>query len=229
MPVNDFDDETFVAYIDISGFKELMKKRNKAWEALRCFYDIGYEVLKDQNHNSVKVDGFFISDCGVLFSRQIGEQPVSKEKLLLAMLEVVERIFRQMITHNLMLTASVAFGKFKYSGKIEFEGIEKNPIYGGAYVSAYLDHEDGKPKLEPGSCRILKEGVDEAVLSNINRSYSSRLKSNKKHIYFYWMVKDEEEIGLFKSEFHDAYNLKYKGMLDAIKKFSKKNPHPRDM
>jgi hypothetical protein len=39
MPIPNYDGKTFVAFIDISGFKTMMKK-NQAWEALDQFYSL---------------------------------------------------------------------------------------------------------------------------------------------------------------------------------------------
>ena len=45
MALEDFDGDTFVAFIDISGFKELMKQKNRAWKALDKFYQAAYNNL----------------------------------------------------------------------------------------------------------------------------------------------------------------------------------------
>ena len=65
MPIQDFNNETFVAFIDISGFKELMKDTENGLKALKCLYQSGYNALL----NSDGVEGFFVSDCGILFVR----------------------------------------------------------------------------------------------------------------------------------------------------------------
>ena len=69
MPLNNYDGNTFVAFLDISGFKELMRNEKKAWNALDKLYQYGYEILGNQN-NECRVEGIFISDCGVLFVRR---------------------------------------------------------------------------------------------------------------------------------------------------------------
>jgi|LGVF01.1.fsa_nt_gb hypothetical protein len=52
MPLEEFHGETFVAFVDISGFKALMKDTEKAYKALNSFYQIGYNSLKsDSNRN----------------------------------------------------------------------------------------------------------------------------------------------------------------------------------
>ena len=61
---NDFSGETFVAFMDISGFKELMKQ-GKAINALDVFYEAGFDVLENSSH----IEGIFVSDCGIVFAR----------------------------------------------------------------------------------------------------------------------------------------------------------------
>lgn len=66
MPIHDFHGETFVAFIDISGFKELMKNDDDALKALSRLYQAGYNVLQERNG----VEGLFVFDCGILFVRE---------------------------------------------------------------------------------------------------------------------------------------------------------------
>jgi len=84
MGISDFDGKTFVAYIDISGFKKMMKDRRKALRVLDEFYRAGYTALRDQKDSNHKVEGIFVSDCGILFVR--GQNPIDQ---LVALLSVV--------------------------------------------------------------------------------------------------------------------------------------------
>jgi len=43
MPLNNFDGETFVAFLDISGFKIMMADPKVAWKNLDIFYKCAYE------------------------------------------------------------------------------------------------------------------------------------------------------------------------------------------
>ena len=218
MPIKSYDGMTFVAFTDISGFKSLMNEGNKAVEALDYFYSIGFSTLKNQSDETLKVEGFFVSDCGVLFVRK--EHNDSIEKALEAILNVLQKMNRKMLEKDYMLTTSIAFGNFKYEEKIEFIGIDKNPIYGNAYLAAFLDNEIGRPKLEPSQCRIIKRDLESLDLNKIN--VSSKLKErNKGYYYFYWMVDKKDEINNFEKDFKDSYNLKYRGMLKALKKIRK--------
>lgn len=127
MPIPDYDGNTFVAFVDISGFKEMMKSQARAVKALDDFYTVGYHVL--QNHPSVH--GIFISDCAILF---VNDDTAMQDQLQM-ILTSVEALNRQVLLHDIMLTTSIAYGLFSYHQRLEFSGIEKNPVYGNAYVA----------------------------------------------------------------------------------------------
>jgi hypothetical protein len=206
MPIEDFNGNTFVAFTDISGFKELMKNDSLALEAIRHFYQTGFDVLSDSNN----VEGFFISDCGILFPRN-----GSNENKLRDLLSVVKKINQRMLSRNYMLTTSIAFGRFDYQGKIEFQGIEKNPIYGGAYVKAFMDNETGKPRIQPGQCRIVKEFLPQIEFSDFPLVVE-RGRDNI-HFYYYWNLNESDSISHFENRYKDSYSLKYAGMINALK------------
>ena len=209
MAINNFQGQTFVAFLDISGFKELMRNDNDALKALSRLYQAGYDVLQEPNG----VEGFFVSDSGILFVRE-GNNTEKLKKILKA----VKSINKKMLQQDYMLTTSIAFGAFDYQGKIEFEGIEKNPIYGGAYVKAFLDNEKVNPKIQPGQCRIVTENLpQDIILNHADFSFLKRKGSDSKHLYFYWSVQDTADIENFERHYNDSYKLKYSGMLQALK------------
>lgn len=223
MAINNYDGDTFVAFIDISGFKELMRNEEKAWKALDRLYQYGYEILRSQN-NECRVEGIFISDSGVLFVRRNNQTTSSISETLKSLLVLIKRINERMRENDFMLTTSIAYGKFSYQERIEFKGIEKNQIFGNAYISAFLDNENGTLKIRPGQCRIVKKNLPEDVVETLRqrkndeifRMINSRDGDNK-HYYYYWMRNDPSEIKGFEQEYNNAFNLKYAGMLKALK------------
>ncbi|MFA5780512.1 MAG: hypothetical protein WC947_10300 [Elusimicrobiota bacterium] len=223
MPINNYDGDTLVAFLDISGFKELMRNEENAWKALNRLYQSGYEILRNQN-SECRVEGIFISDSGVLFVRRNNQTITSTSESIKSLLLMIKNINEKMRENDFMLTTSIAYGKFRYQERIEFEGIEKNPIYGNAYVSAFLDNENGKPKIQHGQCRIVKKNLPNNIIRTIEQSQDNEIfrmirkrKGDNKHYYYYWMVNDPSEIERFERDYKDAYNLKYAGMLKALK------------
>lgn len=209
MPVQNYNGQTFVAFLDISGFKELMKDDKKALEALRRLYQAGYDALQ----SAEGVEGFFVSDSGILFVRT-----GTPEERLKKILTVIKTINARMLERDYMLTTSIAYGNFDYHDKLEFDGIEKNPIYGYAYVQAFLDNETGNPRLQPGQCRLVKNGLPQEINFNHDDFSLLRQKGNDNtHLYFYWNVSDGNHIEEFEHQYNDSYKLKYSGMLKALK------------
>lgn len=216
MPIEKFDHDTFVAYTDICGFRQLMKHEKGAAIALDDFYKAGYRILANQNAVARRpVEGLFLSDCAVLFSTQT----VNPIEALHSLLSVVQLLNREMLERKYMLTTSVAYGEFSYHERLEFPGIDKRRVYGYAYVDAFLDNESGKPKLGPGQVRIRKQRlpdrVKEALLAP--RSPFRCVEETAKHFYYYWMVTSPDQIDSFKRDYSDAYKLKYSGMLQALR------------
>ncbi len=204
MPIPDYDGDTFVGFADISGFKEMMKRGDRAITALNQFYSAGYQVLQETQD----VHGIFVSDCAVLFVNAATDAP----QRLMSLLGVVEQINRKMLGHDVMLTTSIAYGHFSYHQRLEFTGIEKNPIFGNAYVAAFVDNESGHPTIQPGQCRLIDQGLD-----RLGALHIPRLIHERKHHYFYWMARNEKAITAFTERYADAYQQKYRGMLEAIK------------
>jgi len=201
MALENFSGKTFVAFLDISGFKELMKKE-KAISALDTFYQAGYEALS--NYGELK--GIFVSDSGILYATE----DIEIEKFR-KILEAVKYINKQMLDKDYMLKASIAFGEFNYYKRIELPNISKGMILGNAYLSAYLDSQ----KVDAGLCRIIKANLPEAiVIENF-----PLLKQRGNYYYYYWNISEnsidkDSEINKFEEYYK---NSKYLGILKALK------------
>lgn len=107
MPIPDFDGNTFVAFVDISGFKEMMKREEKAIKALTHLNELGYNILQNRNN----IHGLFISDCGILFA---SNNNLTDDEKLHNLLEIIEELNRKLLNQDIMLTTSIAYGNFKY-------------------------------------------------------------------------------------------------------------------
>jgi hypothetical protein len=226
MPLESYEGETFVAFIDISGFKDLMRDENEAWMALDRLYNTGYLVLRGQRGgiNQNRVEGLLVSDSGILFVRRNNQDVLNAQDSLKSILTVVKRINERMMEDDFMLTTSIAYGRFKYQERIEFEGIGKSPIYGNAYVSSFLDNENGKPKIKPGQCRIVKQNLPEILSHAVGNNITDEIfrlirerSGDNQHYYFYWIVNNPHEVDEFERQYTNSYRLKYEGMLRVLK------------
>ena len=203
--LNNFSGQTFVAFIDICGFKAMMSEENKASRALDKFYQIGYDELQACRD----INGIFISDCGILYVTR----DTSKEEKLEILLRIVKSINLKMLEADYMLTTNIAYGDFFYQERRGFNGISKNLMMGNAYVKAFLDSQ-AKPKIDVGECRILKEDIEEDFFEN------PHLCPRGKYFYYYWNVEDSEKIDLFKKDYKDS---RYIGALQVLKDYSNRN------
>jgi hypothetical protein len=188
MPVDPFPQgNTFVAFMDIAGFKSMMGDGQRALLALDALYSAGFRVLRDHRRNQQPlVDGLFLSDCGVLFVR--GEQELAHIRLI-SLCRVISQIHQRTFEKAVQLTTSIAWGEFRYEDRIEFPGIGKNAIYGNAYVAAYADNE-GVPKLYPSECRLRREGLPPDVIefcASRQGPIAERMRETPRHFYYEWM------------------------------------------
>jgi hypothetical protein len=219
MPIPNFDGKTFVAFIDISGFKSMMKK-DKAFDALDKFYSFGYQAIDDQDpQDSKKLHGIFISDSGILF---IDNSHCSESlcNQLTFFLEKIKKINQKMLDHNYMLTTSISYGKFRFQDRIQIQGIIKNAVYGSAYISTVIDSENGTPKIQPGECRLV-EDEEFPFFQKLEKSHSNdtlnlviKKPNERNHLYYYWHRRSPDQIKKFEDDYKDS---KYRGMITVMK------------
>jgi len=108
-----------------------------------------------------------------------------------ALLRVIEDLSRRLLMAKVMLTTSVAYGQFSYRQRLEFPGIEKNPVYGYAYLDAYLDNSIGPQKFRPGQCRVVCRGLPGRLAAMGGDGRLARKRGD--HRYFYWIVSEPSE------------------------------------
>lgn len=143
-----FNSNTFVCFIDISGFKvELRKNKNLAGYMLDVFYSAGYNTLKEYK----SLNGIFVSDCGIIYSDK-GNDSTKLNELLGA----IKEINQKMLNENFLTTTSIAYGYLEYKRKFVFDRIKKNAIIGSGYLNAFLDNDNVNHKLRAGEVRITK-------------------------------------------------------------------------
>ena len=216
MSIQDYNGDTFVAFVDISGFKELMKE-GKAKDTLNCFYDTGHKIISNPNSNGNQVEGILISDCAVLFVRN-NQDRSNQANDLDSILKVIKEINQIMIINEIMLTTSIAYGKFEYQDRRVGNRSTKNFIYGDAYLDAYLDNENGKPIIRPRECRLVKDRLPEDIFDDIR---FKTVLNEKKHYYYYWIVSTPDKIQIFKEKYGDAYSLNAKSLNAKSLKYAK--------
>ncbi|MCK5834047.1 hypothetical protein KAH81_10320 [bacterium] len=219
-----FDGETSVAFIDISGLKRFMEidRRNKSndyilsYKALDKFYKTAYKLLKKYKC----LDGIFVSDCGIVFIRQMQNDNISS---LLDFVKDMNSIMLKVDPNNsndlsVMLTTSIAYGNFKFEDRIELINMDKGLFIGEAYLSAYLDSTKLNPKLKPCECRIVKESIPDnqrGAFSNWISQHQNNyiLREKGKHYYYYWMLSNHDLIDKLEEDYKDA---RFRGIKEVV-------------
>jgi hypothetical protein len=224
-----FHNKTFVAFIDISGFKKMMGKGKRVSQVLNTFYKAGYDELRRKD---TPLSGVFVSDCGILY---VHDEHINDTKKLQNLLEVVWKINVTMLEKDVMLKTSIAFGQFDYEERLQLENISKDKICGRAYFDAYAIND----KVDTGKCLILSEGLEESTITDFKMTFPL-LKGKENGYLYYWnlQIKEkiedmnysgycnlqiEEKIEDFEEEYQDAKkkraNAKYKEILRVLKKY----------
>lgn len=184
-----FNSNTFVCFLDISGFKKVLKSDiHKASIMLDTFYSAGYQTLK--SHPTL--NGIFVSDCGIIFPYK--GTPTDR---FIEILKAVKNINKKMLEYNFLTTASIAYGHLEYKKKFVFDRIQKNAIMGNGYLNAFIDNEDSTNKILPGQVRVTKKIEESYLQKNIfqkidfSKSFLNSLEENCSHYYFHWFLNQQ--------------------------------------
>jgi hypothetical protein len=207
MSIQPFNGDTAVAFVDVSGFKRMMRNRDRAMATLAQFYQEGYQTLREhRRENGMSVEGLFVTDCGILFVRRQEQNAI---QIVEALLLAVEALNRRLFAHEIKTTTSIAFGFFRYNPLNEYEGLEKNYIFGDAYVDAFQDNES-TPKPDPGVCRILRKNFQDLNPNTIvGHPIWSRCRVNEKHISFFWMCETAAGIEDVERRYQEANQSRF--------------------
>jgi hypothetical protein len=212
MPINSFYGMTYVAFSDLNGFREMMRNHEKAANALDKFYKTVYALKARPEYSIMRT--LAVSDCAISFI----DNANTRDSLPL-MLGFLKELHTEMIKDEYIITSSVAYGQFYYQERVELTGLDKNMLYGGAYLKAYINNG----KCHEGSIVIVCDENDKSDILQSAGTYREFLKDYRrgiKGLNFYWAVSSAADIDNFEAAYHDTYNLKYKGMISVYKKYS---------
>lgn len=213
MPLNNYTGETYVAFSDLNGFKEMTRNLDTAGRALDKLYQTVYDLKSKNEFSSLQT--LAVSDCAITFASKnenLAELPT--------MLKFLKELHTEMIRADYLITSSLAYGKFSFQERIELTGLDKNMLYGDAYLKAYLNNA----KCPEGSIVIICEGNEKDNIVQSSEAYREFLKDNRrgmKGLQFYWAVSSPGNIANFEKSYHDTYSLKYKGMISVYKGYSR--------
>lgn len=229
--VEDYHGETYVAFLDILGFKRKVRYRvASAARILGRFYETIFRVcLRVNSHRRLSdVNIIVASDCAVIFARQDSSTNASSMEYRIDCLKTVLSFIRQ-VNQSLILsdspspiltTCSIAYGPFIYEDKKEFGSLRKNCFLGRPYLSAFQDNEELKAR--PGYCRLLRENLNLPSPLPTDDLFSF-LKKTQKYYYFYWMLNTSNDLKNFRIDYNKARRirgqLKYEHIIHVLQEY----------
>lgn len=119
-----------------------------------------------------------------------------------------------------LLISSIAYGYFQFEARLESVAIKKMMLHGHAYVDAYLD-TGRDPKPRAGMCRIVTShnGERQWTQAELESLSANKVLSDGGEHYFYWMVRNIEEIPRFRAEFNNTGPKDYSSMKNVISRY----------
>jgi hypothetical protein len=178
IPNLSFNDWTYVAYSDLCGFKEMMKTREEAYEALNHLFESAFGLL--QNRQSVKA--LAVSDCVISWA---------ENKQLNSIIDFVDSLHRKMIHKLYLMRTTIAYGQFEFQERIQLKNLSKRMIWGGAYLDAYL----GNQKVKVGGIGLLDgENIPNTEASLHAWRWKKRSGKNETLHEYYWAANNPNEI-----------------------------------
>jgi len=208
--VNDFDGQTWVAFSDLCGLKAMYEKNTEqAAQALDKFYNTVYDLQHDGN----PVNSIVVSDCAVFW-----EDRTNCTDDLSILLEKVKSLHQLMLPDYLIRT-TIAYGHFKYQGRLEMPRIRKNMIVGGAYLDAYANND----KIELGSIVIVKlpESTNFQNLS-LRRECKVMIKTNcpaKGFYEYFWSLGNKSQMSGFLDRRKEIQNAIFQKLKDLYSEY----------
>jgi hypothetical protein len=226
--VRDYHGNTFVAFLDVLGFRDTVKNDiSLAAHILDKFYGTIYDTSLNLTVRSADIDRnsrgnttilpgvnmIVASDCAVIFSRntESGENLSNDLECVLKFIsEVNNRLIKSEPSPSVLTTCSIAYGQFTYEDRRDSGFLRKNCFFGMPYMRAFSDSE--KMKNKPGLCRLLRDGMPHNV-----PKLSHFLVKKDKNYYFYWMLRNPRLLDDFLVDYKEANRIKGQAKYERIK------------
>lgn len=226
--VDDYHGKTYVAYLDISGFTEMMKDLESAKDVLNVFYTTIFDYCQTQKAGSTRISMIAASDCCILFTRNSTMDDRSTG--LSTILNFVRGVNRSYIltdrSQPFMTTCSVAYGQFDYEDRRECADLRKNYLFGSPYLKVVLDQNQGNPKIRASECRLLTRTMPN-LRGFQDESLSPLILKRGTRYYFYWILTAPDDQSDFDRDYTNAYKNrkkdKYSGVIQVLQSYVKRS------
>lgn len=190
-----FYGKTYVVFSDLCGFKNLMKNRRRAYNALDCLFNSVFQI---QQNNS-RMRALAVSDCVIAWvSENQTNAPLNH------VIEYASALHRKMLEKKYLMTTTIAWGDFSYSDRLQLPNLSKAMFMGGAYLTAFLAND----KASEGSIVLLNKGRENSENPSFWADRWRKCKSPAGWEYF-WSAFNPEQIRQIIKERKKAEGLKY--------------------
>ncbi|MCW3989806.1 MAG: hypothetical protein NWE88_07015 [Candidatus Bathyarchaeota archaeon] len=213
--IEPYTNKTWVAFVDISGFKNEMRKgKRQARKMLNKFHNSIFNngllfTNRNPDWNTIELNLLSVSDCAILFTRNQNRTSLEISKGLATMLLFIKNMNRELIRPpkpRILTTSSICYGEFNIEPRTEGSGINKEFFYGDGYVDAYRDNSSQSNKIQPGECRIK---IDENINIDFEDNVFRLLNRERRYYMYYWMLDNPIDISKFKQVYNiNIYELK---------------------
>lgn len=178
-------EDKFVAYIDILGFKEMVKNQH-AQRKLASFQQSIYDIWRESGFQEDRgLNGLAYSDSLTIYSQN--DTPESLKKIL----DFISKLYAtSLFDHKIMLRGGLAKGEFNVARVQGFSNLSKSQFFGQAFIDAYLLESNHGIK----GCRFVFEEKIKQIIEDegyfINLIKYENLDSKKVFDYF-WIDKSQ--------------------------------------
>lgn len=220
-----FEGKTWVAFLDMSGFKQMMKDMSLAERALDKFYNTIFTEVIRTNHNfpsetypsgKASISSLVVSDCAVIFvdNQKVKEDIIRDLHLILSVICQINRfLINPQKNPPMMTTCAIAYGDFKYVSRGADMHTENNYFYGQTYLRAYLGSEELRKM--PGYCRILTKCF--TIPDKLRTIQPFNLLDETNDYYnYYWMLDDLKDMKIFQEKYEGLSQEVYKHIADLL-------------
>lgn len=218
----------YVAFLDILGFKELAKSKNREdKKKIYTYFQLINNIINDLKQIDVKknIGSIVISDS-VILSVQTGSDQSENIKILRQLCIAVQKIQFQLAEMNLWLRGGISNGEAYFSSK-------DSQVVGPAYVNAYLLEERVAvyPRVILDNNLVVKLKLESAqeLIDKVNHDNSGASEYNtiERNILFQWIYNGgrksslTQDVALFVD--YLVYAFENKSKLERIVKNIKKS------
>lgn len=167
----------YVAFLDILGFKNKMKKMSQieAEDFIRDFLQLLYdEWVKEDLGQDDLINGFIVSDSIIVHTKDTSSAALGR--LLDYIITVCRRCFSD---KGILLRCAIAKGEYSHLKATGFNNLQKGLIVGAAYIEAYTLESASKTSAII-TTRVVREDIEE----HFPGEYTFELENSEKETVY---------------------------------------------